>query len=88
LSEEPCNITEEQLDKIMASMPKELSESELSALVVTLYNAYGIGTAETISSLLVVIYMIGEAGGYSKAFISKGLRKAADAEDAYARAIH
>ena len=88
MTEEACNITEEQLDKIMASLPKELSESEISALVVTLYNSYGVRAADAISSLLVVIYIIGEAGGYSKSFISKGLRKAADAEDSYARSMH
>jgi len=76
------------LDGLMAALPKELSEAEISALTVTLYNSYEVDAADAISSLLVAIYIIGETNGLSRSFVSAGLRKAADREEARVRARH
>jgi len=88
LTGEPENMTQETLDGIIAALPKELSEAEISALTVTLYNSYGVDAVDAITSLIVVIYIIGETNGLAKSFISAGLRRAADREDAHVRATH
>ena len=81
-------MTQKMLDGLMAALPKEMSEVEISALVVTLYTSYGVDAVDTISSLLAVIYIIGETNGLSRSFILAGLRRAADREEARVRATH
>ena len=46
------NITEEKLDEIMAALPDKMEEAEISALTLTIHNAYLDEPAEIINNLI------------------------------------
>ena len=75
------NITEEKLDEIMAALPDKMEEAEISALTLTIHNAYLDEPAEIINNLIATIYSYGMSIGISYPLISEGLRRTADMQD-------
>lgn len=75
------NITGEKLDEIMAVLPDKMEEAEISALTLTIHNAYLEEPAEIINNLIATIYSYGMAIGLSYPSISEGLRRTADMQD-------
>ena len=75
------NITSEKLDEIMATLPDRLEEAEISALTLTIHNAYIDEPAEIINNLIATIYSYGMSIGISYPSISEGLRRTADLQD-------
>lgn len=75
------NITGEKLDEIMAVLPDKMEEAEISALTLTIHNAYLEEPAEIINNLIATIYSYGMSIGLSYPSISEGLRRTADMWD-------
>lgn len=72
------NMTPEKLDEIMATLPENMDEGELSALTLTIHNAYMDSPVEIVTNLIATIYAFGMSVGISYASISEGLRRTAD----------
>jgi hypothetical protein len=75
------NITSEKLDEIMSTLPEKMEEAEISALTLTIHNAYLEEPAEIINNLIATIYSYGMSIGISYPSISEGLRRTADMQD-------
>jgi len=75
------NMTQEHVDAVMDALPDELSERELCALTLTIYNAFLDDPVEVTSELIAAIYTYGESRGISTDKISFALRLTADAHD-------
>ena len=75
------NITAEKLDKIIATLPDEMEEAEISALTLVIHDAYLDEPAEIINNLIATIYSYGMSVGISHLSISEGLRRTADMQD-------
>lgn len=75
------NMTDAQLDAIMAALPDEMSEAEMCALTLTMFSAYCEREADIIPALIATIYTFGMSTGLSRETISRGLRVTADLND-------
>ena len=72
------NVTSEKLAEIMATMPENMEEAELSALTLTIHNAYMDNPGSIIANLISTIYSLGLSIGLDYEAISAGLRHTAD----------
>lgn len=75
------NMTPEKLDEIMSTLPENMDEGEISALTLTIHNAYMDSDADIITNLIATIYTLGLSMGLDYATISEGLRRTADMWD-------
>jgi transcriptional antiterminator len=75
------NMTEKHLKNIFKALPKEMDEGEISALTLTIHDAYLDEPAELINNLIATIYSYGMSVGISHLSISEGLRRTADIQD-------
>lgn len=75
------NMTPEKLDEIMGTLPENMDEAEISALTLTIHNAYMNSEGDIITNLIATIYALGVSMGLDYATISEGLRRTADIWD-------
>lgn len=75
------NMTPEKLDEIMGTLPENMDEAEISALTLTIHNAYMNSEGDIITNLIATIYALGLSMGLDYATISEGLRRTADMWD-------
>ena len=75
------SVTDEEFEAIVNSMPEEMDENEVCAMILTICTAYIDDHSGVMSTLVTAIYTYGDAIGAPREKISATLRKTADLYD-------
>lgn len=72
------SMTDETLNAIVAALPAEMNEQELTALTLTIYSVYSDGPVEVVTNLITAAYVFSRSKGMSSETFASGLRMSAE----------
>lgn len=75
------SVTDEDFAAILNSMPEEMDDGEVCAMILSICTAYIDDHSGVMSLLVAAIYTYGDAIGAPRGKISESLRKTADLYD-------